>query len=200
MSGTRDLAPSRYLNEQTAVTLPVIGVAAGPIGNSTTVPVVTKDAEGRVTALTSAAITFPSPVKAHCRVAAFGSLSGFASSSPIPWNRTVVNNGFTLGGLRQVTIPFNGYLQVNFHAMTAAGIAPYVRYALRLTGDANFVAAVSDGRTTGTDERVYELNIMIPVTAGQEYYMDCFRTATTGFIGGDTNEFSWQSWVAFTLF
>jgi trimeric autotransporter adhesin len=41
-------------------TLAVIGTAIGPIGNGTTVPVVTRDAKGRVTALTSTPISFPS--------------------------------------------------------------------------------------------------------------------------------------------
>lgn len=62
MSGTRDLAPSRYLNEEPPTGLPSIGVPTGPIGNGTTVPVVTTDAQGRVTALTSAPITFTLPV------------------------------------------------------------------------------------------------------------------------------------------
>ena len=41
-------------------TLAAIVAAAGPIGDTTHVPVVTIDAKGRVTALTSAAIAFPS--------------------------------------------------------------------------------------------------------------------------------------------
>lgn len=105
MSGTRDLAPARYLNEQT---LPAIGAPTGPIGNGTNVPVITTDAEGRVTALTSTPITFPPTVlpvigtavgpigngttvpvvtkDAEGRVTALTSTPiAFPASPPLPW-------------------------------------------------------------------------------------------------------------------
>lgn len=53
-------------------TLAVLGLATGPIGDATTVPVVTIDTKGRVTALSSAAITGVAPGGA-----AGGVLSGF---------------------------------------------------------------------------------------------------------------------------
>lgn len=46
-------------------TLDVIGAGAGPIGDGTNVPVVTVDTKGRVTALTSAAISFPAGAPAN---------------------------------------------------------------------------------------------------------------------------------------
>jgi hypothetical protein len=42
-----------------ALTLASITTDSGPIGSTTTVPVITTDAKGRVTALSSAAIAFP---------------------------------------------------------------------------------------------------------------------------------------------
>jgi hypothetical protein len=75
MSGTRALAPSRYLNENPTVgdtpvggdltgtvgnaQLAVIGAGGVAVGNSTNVPVISYDTKGRVTTVTTTPIAFP---------------------------------------------------------------------------------------------------------------------------------------------
>lgn len=174
-----------------------IGGATGTFGSASNIPVITRDAKGRITAITQTPVTVPpapAAVKAHCQLARFGSAS-FVSGAAIPWNRTPSNTGFTFGANQEVIIPTSGFLMVNFHGYTAAAIAPALFYRLRRLGDTNWTAQVVDSRPTGVgEERTYDLNIVIPVIAGQQWYME-----GSGFIAGDTNEFSWQSWVTFTL-
>jgi hypothetical protein len=66
-------------------TLAVIGAATGPIGNGTTVPVVTTDAKGRVTALTSTAIAFP-PSTSQVSGTPIGPFPGISAGDSLTWN------------------------------------------------------------------------------------------------------------------
>jgi trimeric autotransporter adhesin len=68
-------------------TLAIIGTATGPIGNGTTVPIVTTDAKGRVTALTSTPIVFP-PSTSQISGTPIGPFPGLSIGEILTWDGT----------------------------------------------------------------------------------------------------------------
>ena len=114
------------ISDTGAITLASIVTAQGPTGNATTVPIITIDAKGRVTALSSATITQPSSLTMG------GDVTGTTASSTVAKiNGTSVSAGgsLTTGNGLYVT----GSSTLTYGALNLAGGANYITGNLPVT-------------------------------------------------------------------
>lgn len=154
-----------------ATTLASIISAGGPTGSASVVPVVTYDAKGRLTAVTTATIT-PAAIGAQ---PLDGTLTALAAAD---WAANAVPIGTGADTLAQTTFAAN-----TFPARASTGnlVAKVVTdFGLSLVDDANQAAAQT---TLGVPPATRAINTTAPITGGGDLSADRTLALTTSPVG-----------------